>query len=228
MSKDACLKTDIELELLKDNNHDGIWITEHLNRVGKQDGFEIYLPSGLSTSAEGYQSEPWIYNRFSYYQLKPSKDNCDVDVFAVWPIKTVSPKDNTKNEWIDALSDQFLSIEKELGNEVDCLYLVLHAKDVMPKKGQEDVLFEDKYNGKDRIVVVFEHAEDIGEILLCDEKKKDVDILEFVETKYKKVNNSYTEIERIIQNNNLKKEQDEETMAKIRKLNIEIKKLLQE
>lgn len=231
LSKEACLETDVVLELLKDNNHDGIWITEHLNRVGKQDGFEIYLPNGVSTSTDGYQSEPWIYNRLSYYQLKPSKDDSDVDVFAVWPIKTLSPmapEDNTKNEWIDALSDQFLSLERELGNEVDCLYLVLHAKDVMSRKGQEDVLFEDTYNGKDRVVIVFEHTEDIGEVLLCDEKKKDVDILEFVETKYKKVNNSYTEIERIIHNKDFKVEQDEETMAKIRKLNNEIKGLLRE
>lgn len=173
------------VDLLK-KDYNGVWLSKSLKDSGSQTPLDTVLSEGVS-----FGDQPWLHYRFSYYKFnKIEGDPNDVSVYAVWPLKNVSPDDNGKKVWIEALTEQFLSLREN--DDADTLYLILHDKDI-EKETPFTIYSIDEVNKSSepikkvyRCVVLFQHADNIGKFLgtkklEMDNKNKSLeDIKQFV------------------------------------------------
>ncbi len=114
-------------------------------------------PFNLGVEDDG--KSPWLYYRFSYYELNPANDS--VKVYAVWPLQFHSPQQDRKYQWVEALTDQFLS-DKLDNNDATELYLILHDDDIKNHTPFE-VIIDDTAKNAARHVALFQH-DNIDEI----------------------------------------------------------------
>ena len=165
---------DIYIELLEQKNGD--WVCEHLKDNSSQQWFNTFVPQGMTLSTPPCQNQPWLFHRFSYYRFNQVGEvPNDVSVYAVWPLTIVNSNGASgKNDWVEALTDQFLM---ESDSEVEELYLILHEKDIEPGTtfkvySDEKVQYKTGHDVQ-RYVALFQHRDKMG--LFLSDKKMAVD-----------------------------------------------------
>ena len=157
-------KNDTEtcIDVIK-NHFDGVWLSKNLKDTGSQTPLDTVLASGVTFG----ENRPWLHYRFSYYKFnKLEGEPDDVSVYAVWPLQNPSPDDNGKKSWIEALTDQFLSLEENA--DVEVLYLILHDKDIEStpfKIFLVDEVMNKQSQKVSRYVALFQHTDEIGKFL---------------------------------------------------------------
>jgi len=155
-------------------NYDSLWICENLElkKDAKQESFNL---DPAKPNIEG----PWLLYRFSYYELTNNDNN--ISVYAVWPL--LKNANNKKTEWIEALTDQFLT------DDTEELYLILHDEDI--EKSIFKVLDDNKVEIKDDIgniiqtfnrhIALFQHVDEMGDFLLNPKSSDLTGIKDFIE-----------------------------------------------
>lgn len=158
------------IEFLK--SKDGFWLSQNLSNSGDQNPLDMSIAQGMC-----FNKGPWLYRRFSYYKYDVKDDSNDVSVYAVWPLGNVSLDDNGKKVWIEALTEQFLSLGENA--DVQTLYLILHDKDI-EKETPFTIYSIDEVNKPSnssekvyRCVALFQHVDRIGKFLMNKKLEKD-------------------------------------------------------
>lgn len=144
-----------DLSLIKGTK--SVDLCERLQNSSNQD------PYDLDPKKPRVADKPWLYYRCCYYGL--DNNNSDISVYAVWSLKTSSPKQRDgKYQWVEALTDQFLN---ELNPGAEKLFLILHDDDIKPHTPFE-VIIDDKHGNTARHVALFQHEslDEIGSFLL--------------------------------------------------------------
>lgn len=152
-------KKDYIIEVLKET--DSLKLTNSIKGKNHQKTFSFGFPSGYGIDSDICKEIPWFYYRFSFYEIKASKENEEFCVYAVWPLDPQGAKDNT-NGWMEALTDQFLTCNDN--KDAENLYLVLHNKDIELNSTYK-VLKIDKIGNTTRFLALFQHNDWVGDLL---------------------------------------------------------------
>lgn len=150
---------DYIIEILKETN--SLKLTNSIKDKDTQKTFSFGFPSGYSIDSDICKSKPWLYFRFSFYEIKDSIDNEEIYIYAVWPLDPQGAKDNTDG-WVEALTDQFLICNDN--EDADSFYLILHNKDI-ESNSTFKVLKIDKIGSTTRFLALFQHSDWVGDLL---------------------------------------------------------------
>lgn len=129
----------------------GLELCNDLEKNSKQASYDL---DPYNPSVEG----PWLYYRFCYYELN---NKPDISVYSVWPLHFNSSQQDGKYQWVEALTDQFLS-DKLGNNDATDFYLILHDNDIKDHTPFE-VIIDDTVKNAARHVALFQH-DNIDEI----------------------------------------------------------------
>lgn len=116
-----------------------------------------------------YDSEPWFYNRMSYYKLEGEDVPPDIAIYAVWSLDLCSAtfkNECFESDWVDALVDQFRS----LNLDIEELYLILHDKDLFSANTPAKVVDNKTLPKEDNkvfqmTIAIFQHSDSTGTLL---------------------------------------------------------------
>lgn len=160
--------TVFKKESLKEYNKLG-QLKNCFRMVGNKTSFNISQEK--IRDRDDYDSEPWFYNRMSYYKLEGEDVPSDIAVYAVWSLDLCSAIFNKegyleKSDWVDALVDQFRS----LNSDIEELYLILHDKDLFSVGTSAKVVDNKTLPKEDNkvfqmTIAIFQHSDSTGTLL---------------------------------------------------------------
>lgn len=158
MKKHAKLEAALKRKMQKST-----WISEHLKDDLNADQRQHNIGND-----ENKKPGPWLSRRFSYYELKKNPKD-DISVYAIWPLAPKLTKDNDNEQWVKALSDQFLSIEPDAKE----FYLILHDEDIersiftlWQEEKELTVTLENQTTIQvSRYIALFQHVDAMGAFL---------------------------------------------------------------